>query len=163
MVFSGGRKAPLPGSGEEASPAVSVQKTQEVQTGDKSGGKARAIVVKIREKGGKFNLTWVYNKADQLLKEKKLTDAYLLYFFAAREGHAPSALVLGKLADPQFHSAETSPLDKPDPVQALKWYQIASERGENEAKDLLQKLRQRIEADARAGDTQAQQLTLGWR
>jgi TPR repeat protein len=166
MVFSGGRKAPLSGSGEAEAPATPpTGLIQDVQapTADKPGDTARAIVAEIREKGGKFNLTWVYNKADRLLKEKKLTDAYLLYFFAAREGHAPSALVLGKLADPQFHSAETSPLDKPDLVQALKWYQMASERGETEAKDHLQKLRQRIEADARGGDSVAQQLMLDWR
>ena len=162
MLFSGDRGSRPPGPSGEAAPA-SPPKIQEIQKEDKSGGEARTIIASIRKKGGKFNLTWVYTKANRFLQEKKLADAYLLYFFAAREGHTPSAFVLGEMADPQYHSPGASLFDEPDPLQALKWYQMASRNGVREAEDHLQKLRQRIEAEARAGDPKAQQLMLGWR
>jgi len=166
FVFSGNRRQPTV-TGEAAAPAVqpadSTGKIRPIPKGDKPGDEARAIIASIRKHGGKFNLTWVYNKAGQLLKEKKLADAHLLYFFAAREGHGPSALALGKMADPQHHSPDASLFEQPDPVQALKWYQMANQHGEAAARERLLKLQQWIEEKARAGDEAAQQLILGWR
>ena len=91
-----------------------------------------------------------------------LEDAYLLYRFAARHGHAQAAMTLGTRADPAFHDAASSYLPEPEPGQAYKWYGMAAEAGNEEALQRLQDLRQRVQRDAAAGDEQARRLLLQW-
>ena len=66
-----------------------------------------------------------------------MADAYLLYFFAAREGHAASALALGTQADPAQYNPQDSVFDAPDIIQAHKWYQAAAQNGNAQGRERL--------------------------
>jgi TPR repeat protein len=105
----------------------------------------------------------VLAEAERLQLAGDQEDAYLLYRFAARHGHAQAAMILGTSADPAFHTEVTSFLPEPDPGQAYKWYGMAAAAGNDEAAQRLQDLRQRLEQEAAVGDEQAQRLLLQWR
>ena len=92
-----------------------------------------------------------------------LEDAYLLYRFAARNGQAQAALILGTQADPAFHAAAAGYLPDADPAQAYKWYSVAAAAGNDKAVQQLQALRKRMQQEAAAGDEQARRLLLQWR
>lgn len=103
-----------------------------------------------------------YDQANAFLDDGDVADAQLLYFFAARQGHGPSALVLARLYDPLDFDPSTSLMDEPDPFQAFKWYRQALESGEEEAAPRLEALRAWAAEAAAAGDQQAEQLLLQW-
>jgi TPR repeat protein len=109
------------------------------------------------------DLAAVYERAEQLRADGKLTDAWLTHFFAARKGYAPSALVLGTLSDPAYRQTGQDPLEESDPAQALKWYKVAADAGDTEAERRLKNLRERTERAAADGDVDAQRLLLQWR
>ena len=92
-----------------------------------------------------------------------MADAWLLYFKAARDGHAQAAMVLAEQADPAFFDAASSMLDTPDLVQAHKWYELARRNGSREAGERLDKLMKRLEQAAADGDRQAQVLLAKWK
>ena len=96
-------------------------------------------------------------------KSPWLADAHLLHFFAAREGYAPSALVLGSTYDPKHHSETVSLIEEPDPAQAFKWYMKAAEGGEPVARERLDELREWVERAAREGDPGARRVLMQWR
>jgi len=102
------------------------------------------------------------DQARSLRAEGKLADAQLLYFFAARGGYTPAAFELAGLYDPLHFDASTSLMDKPDPFQAFKWYQQASQAGEAQADVRLEELRVWAQQAAEAGDLDAEQLLLQW-
>ena len=93
----------------------------------------------------------------------RIADAHLLYFFAARRGHAPAAFVLAGIYDPVRFDKDRSLLGRPDPVQALKWYRVAAAQGDGEAQARLKSLESWVDARARAGDAEAERLRLSWR
>ena len=93
----------------------------------------------------------------------RIADAHLLYFFAARRGHAPAALVLAEIYDPVRFDKDRSLLGRPDPLQALKWYRVAANQGDGEAQARLKTLESWVDARARAGDAEAERLRLSWR
>lgn len=128
-----------------------------------AGQEARTIIGEVRRQGGEYDLSSVFTRAGELQKKGKLVDAYLLYFFAAREGHGLSAFMLGGMLDPNHFSPEVGLIERPDAGQALKWYRVAAKNGNPAAKDRVLELQRWAEERARAGDLQAQQLTLGWR
>jgi TPR repeat protein len=70
-----------------------------------------------------------YERAQEFRREDRLADAQVLYFFAARGGHAQSQYELATMNDPLYHSDQTSLLGDPDPFQAYKWYSAALQRG----------------------------------
>jgi TPR repeat protein len=105
----------------------------------------------------------VFAEAERRQGAGEREDAYLLYRYAARHGHAQAAMTLGTAADPAYHSATSSFLPEPAPGQARKWYSIAAAAGFAEAGQRLEALRARLERDAAAGDEQAQRLLLLWR
>jgi len=142
---------PPPASGDEATAAQS------------QGDKARTIVAEWRAGDRQPEPGEVFARAEQLQSEGQLEDAYLLYRLAARQGHAPAALVLGTQADPAFYTAETSVLPGPDPEQAYKWYRAAAAAGDEQAERRLQQLRDNVERSAAGGDAAAQRLMLQWR
>jgi TPR repeat protein len=164
MLLSSERQSPLSGSGPARSTAAvdPARQTDRPQAG-KPGEEARLLIAEVRKPGQKPDLDALLIRGDEFARQGRLTDAYLLYLFAAREGSARAAFTLGSLSDPNHHSPERSLLDKPDPVQAFKWYRLAADKGHIQAKDRLRKLQQWVEARARAGDRQAQQLMLSWR
>lgn len=102
------------------------------------------------------------SEAERQQQAGRLVDAYLLHFYAARLGHDGAALILAHQADPTFHDAATSPLAMPDISLALRWYDMAAEAGNSDAVADRQRLRQRLELAAAAGDLDAQRLTLQW-
>ena len=126
------------------------------------GDRARAIVAKLRAENSEPDAAEVFAQAEQLQTEGQLDDAYLLYRFAARQGDAQAALVLGTQADPAFFKSETSILPGPDLQQSYKWYRAAAAAGNDEAAARLQQLRERVEQSAVAGDVAAQRLMLQW-
>jgi TPR repeat protein len=127
------------------------------------GDEARALVARIRSGEEPYDLDAVAAQAAEYQGDGQLANALLLYFFAAREGHTPSAMALGSMYDPAHFRDTQTLMDEPDPVQAQKWYQIAAEGGESEGSARLDALKAWAEERARAGDESAQRLLLGWR
>ena len=104
----------------------------------------------------------MFDAAREAQANGELADAYLLYFFAAREGHAGAALALGTQADPASRDPGNSVFEAADLTQAHKWYQLAAEGGDAEARNRLADLRRRVEKMAAEGDPQAQRVALLW-
>ncbi|MGB5202054.1 MAG: deoxyribonuclease, partial [Sedimenticolaceae bacterium] len=109
-----------------------------------------------------IQLDEIFDAARQAQAEGEMADAYLLYFYAAREGHAASALALGTQADPAQRDPQDSVFDAPDIIQAHKWYQAAAQNGNAQGRERLADLRQRVEQLAADGDPQAQRISLIW-
>ncbi len=153
------------GTAETASQGVAESATETaVETqpvDDRPGSRARALIAKMRADGD-IRLDDVFGAAQQAQRDGQLADAYLLYFFAAREGHAAAALALGTQADPASRDPANSVFESADLNQAHKWYQIAAQHGDAEAQQRLADLRGRIEQLAASGDPQAQRISLLW-
>ncbi len=130
---------------------------------DRPGDEARALIASMRAASAEEDLDTVFRKAGEAMKSARLADAHLLYFFAARRGHAPAAFMLGGIYDPLHFDRERSLLGKPDPLQALKWYRVAAGQGDGEAEARLRALESWVDARARAGDAEAERLRLSWR
>ncbi|MCP5143035.1 MAG: hypothetical protein H6926_06005 [Chromatiales bacterium] len=126
------------------------------------GDEARALIAELRAAGGHIDLHQVHVRAVRFTDANQPVDAYLLWFFAAREGHGPSAFVLGEMYDPEFFDAAASGavIEQADPAQAMKWYQRALNAGEAMADERIAALMQRIERAAAEGDDDARRLLL---
>ena len=96
------------------------------------GMRAREYIAQLREQGKPYPLDEANDKAASYQNDGSLADAYLLYFFAAKEGHTPSMLEMARLNDPRYFQPNTALLDEPDAVQALKWYRLAQEAGDEQ-------------------------------
>ena len=128
---------------------------------DSPGAKARAVIAGMRAEGT-IDPQQVLAAATQAQSDGELANAYLLYFFAAKEGSSRAALELGKQADPVTRDPLNSVFGAPDLNQAYKWYKIAAGNGESEARDRLADLQARVEQMAAGGDPQAQRMSLLW-
>ena len=140
---------------------TAIETVEEAVVDTRPGAKARALIAEMRA-SGTLDLERIFAAATQAQQAGELPDAYLLYFFAAREGHAEAALTLGQQADPANHSDGTSVFATPDIVQAHKWYTAAAEAGSAAGRDGLAALRTRVEGMAEGGDPEAERLTLLW-
>jgi TPR repeat protein len=150
--------------GEQATdqiPAIAGDESQPALLDDTPGAKARALIASMRAAGA-IDLDQALAAAAQAQSEGELANAYLLYFFAAREGSGTAALELGKQADPATRDPLNSVFAAPDLNQAYKWYKIAAGNGESEARDRLADLQARVEQMAAGGDPQAQRISLLW-
>ncbi len=105
----------------------------------------------------------VFAQAQEFQSRGRFADAWLLYFSAARDGHAGAAMVLAEQADPRFFRAGATALSRPDVVQAHKWYQQAQRNGSKLASQRLQQLLADLETSAREGDEQAAVLLEQWK
>jgi hypothetical protein len=143
-------------------PVAAAVAPQGVDT-DRPGEEARALIATMRAPNAEEDLDKAFRKAGESLKLGRIADAHLLYFFAARRGHAPAAFVLAGIYDPLHFDRDQSLLGRPDPLQALKWYSVAAAEGEREAKTRLRSLQSWVDAKARAGDAEALRLRLSWR
>ncbi|MGB5601186.1 MAG: hypothetical protein WBO14_01840 [Gammaproteobacteria bacterium] len=158
----------VPSDKEEVPPALPELATPpQVDQGEDSataggGDRARAVIAQLRAENEEPDPGEVFAQAEQLQSESQLDDAYLLHRFAARQGHAQAALVLGSQADPAFYTSETSILPEPDLQQAYKWYQVAAAAGNEEAVVRLESLRERVEQSAADGNGPARRLMLQW-
>lgn len=126
------------------------------------GGKARKIIADLRRSPNP-DLDQAFQMAEAFRLEGKLTDAHLLYFYAAREGHGPAAMVLARQADPATHESSDSLLAAADVLQANKWYSRALAAGIAEAEEPLRALRDTIEQAADNGDQAARRIMLQWK
>ena len=125
------------------------------------GGAARKLIEELRS-NPPLDLDKAFEAAQQHQSEGRLDDAYLLYFFAARESHGPAAMTLAQQLDPANFSNDGL-FDKADEMQAHKWYKRASDAGVEQATESLNQLRQRVESAAASGDDQARRLMLQWK
>jgi TPR repeat protein len=124
------------------------------------GMRARQYIQQLRSAGEPYPLSQVFDKAQKYRQEGSLADAHLLYFFAARESHLPSLMMMAEMSDPLLFRAENSLLDQADAIQAFKWYRMAAELGQPGVDDRLEALRGWANDAAAAGDSQAEQLLL---
>ena len=145
----------------EADAPAEQEEAPETLVDDRPGARARALIAEMRA-GGERDLDALFAAAESARRDGELPDAYLLYFFAAREGHADAALALGRQADPASHTAGESVFESPDLTQAHKWYQVAARNGSTAARDGLAALRARVERLAADGDPEAQRIALLW-
>jgi len=124
------------------------------------GAAARNLIADLRQTSP-LNLDRAFAEAETHQQAGRDEDAYLLFFFAAREGHAESAMTLAQQSDP----ASFQPgglFDEADELQAYKWYSSAAESGHPDASDHLQRLRSQVENAANNGDQRAQRIMLQW-
>lgn len=124
------------------------------------GMRAREYIQQLRSAGKPYPLSQVFDKAQKYRYDGSLADAHLLYFFAARESHLPSIMMMAEMSDPLEFRAENSLLDQADAIQALKWYRRAAELGQPGVDDRLEALRGWANDAAATGDSQAEQLLL---
>jgi TPR repeat protein len=129
---------------------------------NKPGDQARAIISDVKAQQGEADFDQLFAQADKFITGGKLEDAYLLLFFAARKGHAPSARVLGSLYDPRYYSPTKSIFEKPDLAQAYKWYKKAKDAGDKIAEERLRTLRSLVDKAAKQGDQEARMLLFEW-
>jgi hypothetical protein len=157
------KQAPLPSAPEESSDKLSLPPPPGgIATVTNGGDRARAFIYELRAGGAQPDADVIFAEAERLQSAGNREDAYLLYRFAARHGHAQAALILGTQADPAFHATASGYLPEPEPAQAYKWYSMAATDGNEEATLRLQDLHKRIQQDAAAGDEQAGRLLLQW-
>jgi len=155
----GDKIKPLPRLGSVVRPLDSPGSSTGPAERNQDAKSARSIIAELRS-DGKSSGQNAFEEAEKQRKNGQIADAYLLYFFAARRGHGEAALVLGTQADPAFFSAADSTLDAPDPSQAVKWYKLAIDAGNDEAKRRLQALRSHVQEQARNGSDEARRLML---
>lgn len=127
-----------------------------------AGMRAREFISQLRNKGKPYPLDEVKSKAVLFSSEGSLADAHLLYFFAAKEGDVDAMMVMAEMSDPTMFHAEDNLLDQPDAVQAFKWYSQSLEKGFEPARARLDNLNQWAKAEARFGNSVAQQLLLNF-
>ena len=127
------------------------------------GMHAREYIERVRTAGKPYPLDQVFARAGRHFAEGSLADAYLLYFFAAREDYLPAILTLAEMSDPTRFSAADSLLDEADPIQAHKWYRKAADLGDPGAAARIDELRRWAQAAAEAGDAGAAQILLNYR
>jgi TPR repeat protein len=127
------------------------------------GLEARRYIRELRDRGAPWPFDALMQKASVYLNEGRLADAWLLYFFAAREGHPEAMMTLAELSDPKLFQPDSSLLDSPDPVQAWKWYSRALDAGFEPARQRLEALRGWAADAARRGDREAEILLLNFR
>jgi hypothetical protein len=125
------------------------------------GSYARSKIAEFRNAG--TSADEAFQEGARQLARGRSIDAYLLYFYAARQGHTGAALALGTQADPAYHDPILGFIENPDVTQAIKWYRLAANAGSANAEDRLFSLQARVERDAAQGDEQAQRLALLWR
>lgn len=124
------------------------------------GLRAREYIDQLRHKGKPYPLEELMAKATNFTNEGSLADAYLTFFFAAKEGHVEAMMMMAEMSDPTLFQSENNLLDKADAVQAYKWYKLALDSGFEPAKSRLDNLHHWAIAEAKYGNSEAQQLLL---
>lgn len=126
------------------------------------GDAARKLIGDLRSGGTKLSQSEILQQARTFQQSGALTDAYLLLYFAARQGDGQAAFDLASLQDPNHFKAGSSLLEEPDAFQAQKWYSTAAAHNITQAKERLQALRSTLQQKADAGDMAARRLLLNW-
>ena len=126
------------------------------------GEAARGIITALRSGDDKRALSEINQLAKEYQHQGQVTDAYLLWFYAARQGDGQAAFALASLHDPNHFESGNSLLTTADATQALKWYRIAARQSIPHANERLQALRASLKAQADTGDMAARRLLLNW-
>lgn len=142
---------------------IAASPTTPASSGLTEGAAARNLIATARRAGSAIDYNALFLQAEEFKQQGKETDAFLLLFFTAREGHGQSALKLGEMNDPALFNDNSKMLDKADSIQAYKWYTRASDAGVAEAGARLSLLRNTTETAAASGDLKAQRLLLNWK
>jgi hypothetical protein len=125
------------------------------------GNEARKLIADAKANGG-GNREDLYAKAGHFLTKNKSADAYLIYFYLAKQGYGLASLTLAEMADPAYFKQNISFLDAPDIFQAYKWYNEAKSQGMKEAEAQLRDLKLRAKAAAAGGDEKMRRLLTTW-
>ena len=158
--LSGERPEAEPVPVPETGPAL--ETVEPAESEQERGDTARSIIESLRQASASPDYAVALARAREFQADGRLADAQLLYFFAARGGHAPAAFELATLYDPNHHPGDDSLLQDPDPFQAYKWYQQAQEAGHENAAQRLEELRAWTEQASEAGNVEARRLLLQW-
>ncbi len=129
----------------------------------REGDAAREIIAAMRDSSSPLTEDDLHAKSREFTAAGQHADAHLLLFFNARRGHAASALALGRIYDPKYHTTAYSIVGRADPAQAYKWYSRAAAAGDPSAHDHLGELKQVVSAQAMQGDENALLLLKRWR
>ena len=149
---------PVPAPG----PARPLETVEPAESAVERGDTARDVINELEADADGADFAEAYRKAEEFQAQGRLADAQLLYFFAARGGHAPAAFTLATFYDPNHHSADASLMDEPDAFQAYKWYRAADAAGDERAATRLDELRAWAEEAAASGNAEAERLLLQW-
>ncbi len=134
-----------------------------IQVPDVPGEQARAMIAALGQPGKPItpaDIEELYRQAESLSAEGAVTDAYLLYFYLARKGHAMAAMKLGEMSDPASGAKYQEATGEPDYTQALKWYRIAAKAAVPDAQQRLDQLIAQMRSAAAAGDPNAKRALL---
>jgi len=126
------------------------------------GASARKFIKQLRDKGEPYPFDELMARASGYAADGSLADAYLTFFFAAREGHPEAMMMMAEMSDPTLFRSENNLLDKPDAIQAYKWYRRALDSDFEPARPRLENLHQWALAEARYGNEDARQLLLNF-
>ncbi|GEM_PF-1419829 len=126
------------------------------------GFQARRFLEDLEIAGQQDDLDEVVRQAEIFSQAKFTSDAYLLYFYAARKNHPDAAFTLGQFNDPATFNLNPSIIDRPNVTQARKWYNIAESSGHPDASKSLRQLRQYIKDQANSGNQLSQLLKSSW-
>ena len=129
-------------------------------TAEERGDSARETIAELKQDNATSDLETAYLKAKEHREAGQLADAQLLYFFAAKGGHAPAAFDLATMYDPAYFNSETSVMKKADPFQAFKWYKQARDSGHVQAGARITQLKTWATTAARDGDADAERLII---
>ena len=148
---------PPPPRPAPAPPPISTLPKQE-----RPGAEARRIIAEIRSGARAADLDAVFREANGFRDSGQETDAHLLYFYAAKNGHPDAMFILGAAYDPLHFAAASNAMDEPIPDQAHKWYRLAAGAGVEAADARLDALRSWVARAAANGDRDARQLLERW-
>lgn len=160
-----GSKTEVPPKVEtEAPPGIDTAAPPPIVTETRPGEHARTLIARLRNGNGNGNVgSEAFAEAERERKAGRAEDAYLLYFFAAKQGHGEAALILGTQSDPAYFSPASGMFEEADLAQTYKWYRMAADNGNSEATRRLASLFERVEKQAEGGDENARRLMLQWR
>jgi hypothetical protein len=142
--------------------ALDVSETESTENRLVEGGSARELISRLRSGETALKPEQIIDQVASYQNKGKLADAYLLLFYAAREGDAKAAFTLASMHDPNHFTKGNPLLDKPDSYQAHKWYSAAAGKGIPKANERLRRLREATEEKAKKGDPAAKRLLLNW-
>lgn len=139
-----------------------VETVEPAESPAERGDSAREIIAELSSGEPGADYAQAYERAQEFQADGRSADAMLLYFFAARGGHAAAAFDLATFHDPNRHAGTSSLMDEPDAFQAYRWYRQAAEAGHETASERLTELRAWAERAADTGDAEAERLLLQW-
>ena len=126
------------------------------------GLQARDLIQQIREKGKPYPLDQLMAQASAYANDGNLADAYITFYFAAREGSVDAMMMMAEMSDPTMFQSENNLLDRADAIQAYKWYKRALDKGFEPASARLKNIHQWAKAEAKYGNKDASQLLLNF-